>query len=683
MPTTKTAKRLVVGRRMPTDQLGEENLPKRRALPVLASDALSSNAYATQEMLLVLSLAGFAFYSYAPQVALCVVAVFAVVVLAYRQNVHAYPAGGDYEVVSRNLGRRAGVFAGAALLIDYSLTVAVSLSAAVANISSMDPRLAGAALPVAVALVVLLALLNLRGGRPHWGLLAAPTYLFLIAIVGMLLFAGIRLAAGEQIRAESADWELRETVAPTGFALAFLLARAFSTGNAALTGVETISSSVGTFREPRPRNAATTLLLTGAISVVLFLGITWLALATGVKVAERDDLLIGLPPGQEQQTVIAQIARAVFDGFPPAALFVMLTTAMILVLAANTAFRGFPVLASTLASNDLLPRQLKNRGDRLAFSNGIIALAIASAGLVLAFHADVTRLIQLYLVGVFLAFAMSQLAMVRHWSRALRGGSADRARLQGKRLVSATGFVLTGAVLLIVLVTKFLQGAWIVAVAVPLLAWLMLGIGRHYGRVEAAMHTPPDEKVTLPSRVRAVVLVARVDAPTLRALRYAQSQRPTSIEAVHIDVAGEGARELAAEWDRRGIPVPLRLISSPYREITRPVVEYLQGLGSSSPRDLILVYLPAYRPERWWQNLLHQQTALRLSNRLAAVPGVMVANVPQRGDGSGPGSRTLRDRAGDAVLRLRSAADGVRGRARRRFRPPRKRQRRNNSASIR
>jgi amino acid transporter len=633
MARTKNAKRVVLGRQMATHQMGETLLPKRLALPVFASDALSSNAYATQEILIVLSLAGFAFFSFTPWVALGVVCVFAVVVMSYRQNVHAYPSGGgDYEVVTTNLGQRPGVFVAAALLVDYVLTVAVSISSAVDNIASAAPALGPHKVTMAVGLIAVLALMNLRGVRESGAAFAVPTYLFMFAIFTMLIVAGIRLASGDVMQAESANWEIEpEIVAPAGFALAFLVARAFASGTTALTGVEAISNGVPAFEEPKSRNAATTLLLLGIISMTMFAGITWLALQTGVKVAENDADLIGLPPGQEQKTVIAQIAQAVFSGFPIGAAVVAVVTALILVLAANTAFNGFPVLGSILAADGFLPRQLRNRGDRLAFSNGILMLAMAAVVIVVGYGADVSKIIQLYIVGVFVSFTMSQFGMMRHWTRHIRQepDRSARARMQRNRIINTVGFALTGTVLIIVLTTKFTRGAWIVCIAMPLLFALMYAIHRHYQRVEAAMTVGDATKVTLPSRVSAVVLVGRLDAPTLRALRYAAAQRPTMVEAVHVDVAGNGAHALIAEWDRRGITVPLRIIASPYREVGRPIIEHVAGMRRSSGRDLVLVYVPSYAPDRWWQQLLHNQTALRLSNRLQQLPGVMVASVPQ------------------------------------------------------
>lgn len=625
------ARRLVLGRQTAKEEAGRAPLRKRLALPVLASDALSSNAYAVQEILVILSLAGFAFYSYTPAIAIAVVVVFTIVVLSYRQNVHAYPdGGGDYSVVGENLGPKAGVFAASALLTDYVLTVAVSISAAAANIGSAVPVLARWVVPMALLLILALMVVNLRGVRAAGPAAAIPAYLFMAAIFMMIAVGLIRSLSGDQMRAESADWQIQAEVAvPTGFALAFLLARAFSSGTTALTGVEAISSGVPGFRVPKARNAATTLALLGAVSMAMFSGVVWLALETGVKVTETNETLIGLPAGEEQKTVIAQVAQAVFSGLPVAALVVSAATVLILVMAANSAFDRFPVLGSILAGDGYLPRQLRARGDRLAFSNGIMMLAAAAALLVLAFGADVSRLIQLYIVGVFVAFTLSQLGMIRYWTRKLRDAQGrERLPMQAHRLVNVVGFLLTGMVLVVVLISKFAYGAWVVCAALPALFFLMTAIRRHYDTVDSGTSLRGSARVTLPSRVHAVVLVARLDAPTMRALHFAAAQRPTVLEGVHVDAAGSGARSLVEEWERRGIQLPLRLVASPYREVTRPVIEYVEGLRRSSPRDLVMVYVPTYRVGRWWENLLHEQTALRLRNRLARLPGVMVASVP-------------------------------------------------------
>jgi amino acid transporter len=631
-------KRILVGRALSSEQLHETLLPKRIALPVFASDALSSNAYATQEILLTLAIGGATLYKYAPWVAALVVLVFFVVVASYRQNVHAYPSGGgDYEVVGTNLGPRAGVFVASALLVDYILTVAVSISSAVANIRSALPSMVGEHQVLwAVGLIVLIVLMNLRGVRESGSAFAIPVYGFILSIYGMVAFAIFRIARGDVLSAESANWTVVAEGTFTGLALAYLVARAFSSGTTALTGIEAISNGVPAFKKPKSKNAATTLLLLGVIATSMFSLITWLSIYTGVKVTESNaDLL--LPNGQQaftdpqqQKTVMVQIAQAVFGDFHAGTFLVTATTALILALAANTAFNGFPVLGSILARDGYLPRQLHTRGDRLAFSNGIVVLAGLAIFLVLIYRADVTALIQLYIVGVFVSFTLSQFGMIRHWTRLLKEttDSKERARMMRSRVVNAVGFVLTGSVLIIVLGTKFTHGAWIVVIAMPLLYLLMQSIHKHYEHVKVELAAEESETVTLPSRVHAIVLVSKVHKPTLRAVAFARATRPSSLEAVTVDVDETDTAELQAEWDRRNIPVPLKVLDSPYREVTRPILDYVRSLHRSSPRDLVIVYVPEYVVGRWWEQILHNQSALRLKARLLFVPGVMVCAVP-------------------------------------------------------
>jgi amino acid transporter len=630
---TDLGKRVVLGRALRSDRLSETLLPKRIALPVFASDALSSNAYATQEILLVLSLGGAAlFTTYAPWVALAVVAIYFVVVASYRQNVHAYPSGGgDYEVVGTNLGQRAGVVVACALLVDYVLTVAVSISSAVANIASAAPSVGRHAVLVAVLMIVGVAFMNLRGVRESGTAFAIPTYGFMVAIYGMVIYAFVRLSQGDALVAESADWEVEAQSSFAGLALVFLLARAFSSGTTALTGIEAISNGVPAFRPPKSRNAATTLALLGVISMSMFSAITWLALKTQVKVAESNDELIGLPEGQSQKTVIAQVADAVFSDFRPGFLIVSFVTALILILAANTAFNGFPVLGSILARDGYLPRQLHTRGDRLAFSNGIITLAALAIVLVYLFDADVTKLIQLYILGVFISFTLSQLGMVRHWTRLMGQAQppAERARMIRSRGINFVGFVMCGAVLVIVLATKFTRGAWIVCIAIPALYVLMRAIRRHYDSVRVELKVDAaDEATALPPRVHGVILVSKIHKPVLRAVAYARAARPSTLEAVTVAVDPDEVAGLLAEWEDREIPVPLRVLDSPYREITRPIVDHVKEIRRDRPRDIVAVYIPEYVVGRWWEQLLHNQSAFRLKARLLFTPGVLVVSVP-------------------------------------------------------
>ncbi len=627
---TSLFKRALVGRPQASAKLGDTLLPKRIALPVFASDALSSNAYATQEILLVLGVGGAAFLSYTPWVALAVVLVFFVVVASYRQNVHAYPSGGgDYEVATVNLGANAGVVVASALLVDYVMTVAVSIAAAVDNIgSAFNPVNEHKAL-VAISLIALLAFANLRGVRESGTAFAVPTYAFMASIFFMVGWAIVRLLSGDELRAESADWTLIASGGVTGLAVVFLIARSFTSGTTALTGVEAISNGVPAFQKPKSRNAATTLLLLGVISMTMFASITWLALQTGVQVTDDDKDLIGLPDGETQKTVIAQIANAVFSNLPFMALVVSVATALILVLAANTAFNGFPVLGSILARDGFLPRQLHTRGDRLAFSNGIIALAATAMLLVYIFNADVSKLIQLYIVGVFVSFTVSQTGMVRHWTRLLRTEQDEvvRSQMRRSRVINSIGLVMTGTVLVIVLLTKFTHGAYLAILAMVVLFILMKAIRRHYTSVSVELQADSSVEM-LPSRIHAVVLVSKLHKPALRALAYARASRPATLEALTVSVDASETEALLADWEAAGIPVPLKVLDSPFREVTRPIVDYVTTKRAKSPRDIVDVYVPEYVVGRWWETLLHNQSALRLKTRLRFTPGVVVVSVP-------------------------------------------------------
>lgn len=638
----RVVKRVILGRAMRSDRLGETLLPKRLALPVFASDALSSVAYAPDEILLTLGLAGGALAAtHSWQIALGVVIVMVVVVMSYRQNVHAYPSGGgDYEVASVNLGPKAGLTVGSALLVDYVLTVAVSVSAGVQNAASAFTFLRGHEVAAAVTIVVLLTAMNLRGVRESGKAFAVPTYLFMFTIIGMGIVGFFREATGNLPMADSAEFELAPEPAMSSLgtaAMAFLLLRAFSSGCAALTGVEAISNGVPAFQKPKSRNAATTLLLMGAISVTMLASMIALARWTDVKIAEdpatqllKDGQAVG--DGYVQDTVMGQVAKAVFDGFHPGVVLVSVVTGLILFLAANTAFNGFPVLGSILAKDGFLPRQLHTRGDRLAFSNGILILAGAAAALIALYDAQVTKLIQLYIVGVFVSFTLSQIGMIRHWNRllAVERDSRTRARMHRSRIINAVGAAMSGMVLLVVLATKFFHGAGYAIAAMVVLFVLMMRVRRHYDRVrdELRVDEGDTKQQLLPSRVHAIVLVSKIHKPTLRALAYARATRPSILEALTVDVDPEETKALQAEWDRRDIPLPLKALDSPYREVTRPVVDYVKSIRSGNPRDLVVVYIPEYVLGHWWEQALHNQSALRLKGRLLFTPGVMVASVP-------------------------------------------------------
>ncbi len=630
------ARRLVLGQPFRSDKLSHTLLPKRIALPVFASDAMSSVAYAPEEIFLVLSVAGLSAYTMAPWIGVAVAVVMLVVVASYRQNVHAYPSGGgDYEVVTTNLGPTAGLTVGSALLVDYVLTVAVSMASAMSNIGSAFPFVAQHKVAFAVAAIVILTAANLRGIRESGTAFAIPTYAFIVGMIIMLFWGFFQIfVLGDHLQAESAGFEMHSEHGDImGFALVFLVARAFSSGCAALTGVEAISNGVPAFRKPKSKNAATTLLMLGTISVVLLIGIIVLAVETGVKIAERPgEQLIGAPAGYHQKTLLAQLADTVFAGFPLGLWLIAGVTALILVLAANTAFNGFPVLGSILAQDRYLPRQLHTRGDRLAFSNGILFLALAAIAFVIAFRAEVTALIQLYIVGVFVSFTLSQIGMVRHWTRHLRTETDPRARrhMQRSRVINTIGFIATGAVLIVVLVTKFAAGAWIAILAMSALFVMMKAIHKHYDTVarELAEQEAEQGEVILPSRNHAVVLVSKLHMPTLRALSYARATRPDVLEAITVNVDDSETRQLVHKWEDSDITVPLKVVASPYREVTRPVLDYVKRISKEAPRTVVTVFIPEYVVGHWWEQVLHNQSALRLKGRLLFMPNVMVTSVP-------------------------------------------------------
>jgi amino acid transporter len=626
-------KRILVGRPQRSDRLAHSLLPKRIALPVFASDAMSSVAYAPEEIFLTLSVAGVASYALSPWIGLAVVIVLLTVVTSYRQNVHAYPSGGgDYEVATVNLGRRAGLTVASALLVDYTLTVAVSISAAAANIGALVPMVAEHKVAFAVAAIALLTAVNLRGIRESGMAFAIPVYAFMAGMGAMIVWALTRvLLLGDEVRAESADLHLlAEGDAFTGLALVLLVLRSFTQGAAALTGVEAISNGVPAFRKPKSKNAATTLLLLGLLSVTMFMGLVVLAQLSGVKIAEDPERQFpDAPPGYEQHTMVAQLADAVFGDFRPGFFFVVIMTALILVLAANTAFNGFPVLGSILSQDRYLPRQLHTRGDRLAFSNGIVILAAFAVVLVIGFQAEVTRLIPLYTVGVFVSFTLSQTGMVRHWRRhlATETDPNERRRMRRAQAINGFGAVMTGVVLVTVLITKFTLGAWIAIAAMAGFFALMLAIHRHYDTVAAELDAT-DADTVLPSRNHAIVLVSTLHRPTLRAVAYARATRPDVLEAVTVNVDDRDTRKLARDWEKRKIPVPLKVVESPYREITKPVLDYVKRVRTKNPRDVVTVFVPEYVVGHWWEQVLHNQSALRLKARLLFQPGVMVVSVP-------------------------------------------------------
>lgn len=621
--------------------MGGQLLPKRIALPVFASDALSSVAYAPDEVLLTLALAGGVAVAQSLWVGLAVVVVLVVVVLSYRQTVHAYPSGGgDYEVVSTNLGPTAGLFVASALLVDYILTVAVSISSGAHYLTTAVPSLAGREVPIAVTLIVVLSVLNLRGLRDAGGAFAVPAYLYM-ASIGLLAVVGmVQLATGHLGQAPTAQYELVATPGHVdglvGLGGAFLLMRAFSSGCAALTGVEAISNGVPVFRRPKSRNAAATLAMLGAIAASMLMAILFLARETGVRIVDDPSTQLtlgGRPVGEDVHVapVIGQLASTVFGAGSPLFLLVTVVTGLILVLAANTAFNGFPTLASVLSRDSFLPRQLYKRGDRLSYSNGIVVLSLAAIVLVIAFDASVTRLIQLYIVGVFVSFTFSQLGMVRHWNRLLRRPQTgpERFRVLRSRVVNIIGFLLTAVVLVIVLLTKFTHGAWITLIMMGVVFAVQKGIRHHYDTVRNQLRVEDySAGRALPSRVHAIVLVSNLARPSMRAVATARASSPTSLELVSVVTDEQEEHKILQEWEESGLPVPLTLLSSPFRDVTQVVVAHIRHQRRRSPGEMVVVYVPQFLVSHWWENAMHNQTAVRLRQALLDIPGVVITTVP-------------------------------------------------------
>jgi amino acid transporter len=609
-------KRVFVGRPLSSQQMHETLLPKWLALPVFASDPLSSVAYATEEIVLVLAAGGAAYLSYSKWVATAIVALLVIVVLSYRQTCHAYPSGGGAFAVSLdNFGPVAALVAASALLVDYVMTVAVSVVAGVVAIVSGAPSLASHAVALSVGAVVVLMVANLRGVKESGRAFAVPTYAF-VSLTFIMVSVGVaKWAHGSLGLASTAHQHLPGTKHVLVLALVL---KAFASGCTALTGVEAISNGVPAFRRPKSRNAANTLAIMGALSLSMFIGITVLALHLKARAQSS-----GNP------SVISQIAASVFGGHSALFYLYQAATAAILILAANTAFNGFPVLSSILAQERYLPRQLHNRGDKLVFSNGIILLGGFAIALIAGFNANIDKLIQLYIIGVFTSFTLSQAGMVRHWNRELQSAPADRvSRIKVSRAVNFVGAAATTLVLGVVLYTKVQHGAWLALLAMVALFVLMQAIRRHYDAVSHELVVDVDTHTVLPARNHAVVLVSKLHLPTMRALAYARATRPSSLVALTVNTDDGDTQRLQREWDEHDIEVPLVILDSPYREITRPVLDYLRRLRGESPRDVVTVFLPEYIVGRWWEQLLHNQSALRLKARLLFEPGVMVTSVP-------------------------------------------------------
>ena len=632
----RSPKRWLIGDPLPSEKLEGQLLPKHLALPIFASDALSSVAYAPQELLLILTLGGLAFLSFAPWVAGAVVLLLVVVVASYRQLIKAYPSGGgDYEVAHKNLGEKAGLVVASALLVDYILTVAVSVASGVDNIISAFPQLHAFRVPMAVGFVIVLAAVNLRGVSESSKAFALPTYIFIGSTVVMIGTALVRTLVGHAPVAESAQYTVHSDQF-TQVAFVLLLLRAFASGCSALTGVEAVANGVQAFRRPKIANAQKTLVFMGGIAVVLFVGIVAVALISRVHYAESPCDLVGWKAcaTEPQRSVIAQIAAATFGGSSIPFFVIQAATAIVLLLAANTAFNGFPLLGSVLARDAYAPKSLQTRGDRLVYSNGVILLGLAAILLLVVYQASLTHLVQLYIIGVFVSFTLGQSGMVVHWTKLLRRGTPNRGQVIRSRMINGIGALFTATVLIVVTITKFTHGAWLVFVIMPLLFLLMLGINRYYGRV--AKEIAPDETTTFgASGDHAIVLVGTLQKPTLKALDYAIAARHESIEAVHINIDDAASERLSRQWDEMGIQVPLRIVPSPYRDISNPLIHYITQRRKDLGSEVVTVYTPQYIVGHWWENLLHNHKARRIRHKLMLVHGITIALVPWLLDSAG------------------------------------------------
>jgi amino acid transporter len=604
-------RRLAIGRRIATDREIEERLGPVKGLAIFASDNISSSAYATEEIMRVLVLAGAGALLLTMPLTIGIVVILAIVVTSYQQTIRAYPGGGgSYIVASENLGVGAGLVAAAALLTDYVLTVAVSVSAGVAALTSIFPGLFDWRVLLGVACVGVLWVGNLRGIRESANVFAIPTYVYLVAIYGLIGFGLWQSASGSlPTYTPPPGWLEEHGTQALGI---LLILRAFASGSVALTGTEAVSNGVPAFKPPEARNAGRVLIMMGTFFATIFLGISFLASQLGV-----------VPDPSEQETVVSQIARTLVGSGTPYHYLIQLSTALLLVLAANTAFNGFPRLASILARDGHMPRQFQFRGDRLAFSVGIAVLAILAGALIILFDGSVTNLIPLYTVGVFVAFTLSQSGMVRHWwvRRAEQRGWRWRAMLNG------TGALATGLVALFVGVAKFALGAWMVLILIPLLIGVMWAIAHHYHGVEKALAvTDPAEPLPL-REPRVVVPVSRLDRAALAALAYARSISD-DVTAVHVASDGSAVADMRRRWEAWGGPVRLVILESPYRALLAPLIAYLDATETMDPTRPTTVVLAEMVPRHLWEYPLHNQTALRLKLRLFLRPNTVVIDVP-------------------------------------------------------
>jgi amino acid transporter len=597
-------KRLIVGAPIPSRLAHHERFSRITGLAVLSSDALSSVAYATEEILRVLTLGGLAALGLVTPIGAVIATVMIVVVFSYRQTIHAYPSGGGAYIVAKdNLGRLPSLVAAASLLIDYVLTVSVSIAAGVAAITSALPQWQPHAVVLCLVFVLLLMLGNLRGIRESGQLFAGPTYFFIISILLMIAVGAWRyMSGGIQPVTTAQPLPPGTTMLPL-----FLLLTAFSNGCTALTGVEAVSNGVPAFRPPESRNAASTLVAMAVLAITMFVGITLLAHAYGIVPSDTE-------------TVVSQIARATFGGRGWPYYGVQAATMAILVLAANTAYADFPRLASIMARDRFLPRQFMNQGDRLAFSNGILILSVLASALLVIFGGDTHALIPLYMIGVFVSFTLSQAGMVIHWRRLQEPGWRSSAVING------FGAVVTGVVLAIVAMTKAAEGAWIIIVMIPVLVAIFEVTRRHYDRVASEL-TLRDWEPEAAGRHVVIVPIGGLQRAVVKALRYARSLS-SDVRAVFVELDPEATAALRRQWTEWGQGVDLVVLESPFRSLMEPLLDYIEDLQKAEPAVSVTVILPEFVPQRLWQHLLHNQHALLIKGALLFRPNVVVTSVP-------------------------------------------------------
>ncbi len=619
----------LIGRPLPTADAPHQTIGKLIGLAVFASDALSSTAYATQEILFILAAAGVGAFTYAFPIAIVIVGLLAIVTLSYEQIIHAYPGGGGAYIVARdNLGELPAQVAGAALLADYILTVAVSVSAGVAQVVSAFPALFQYRVHIAVGLVLFMMVVNLRGVRESGTAFAIPSYFFL-AMMSLTVFVGlIRYFTGTL--GVVTDPPHLETVRTLQGVSVFLILHAFSSGTTALTGVEAISNGITAFREPRSRNAGITLLWMSAILGTLFLGITFVSTQIGA-----------IP--SEHETVISQMARTVFDGRNAIYLAVIAATMVILIMAANTSFNGFPRLSALLGQDGFVPRQLAFRGSRLVYSRGIVALAMVAALLIIVFRASVTGLIPLYAIGVFLSFTLAQAGMARRWWKIGRLDATQVVRERGsvlrferswpvKMVVNGFGALCTTIVTFVFAVTKFRDGAWVVLILIPLLVFGFSAIHNHYRSLAKRLSLEDYAEPPRVMRHRVILPISGVHKGTLIALRYALALSD-DVTAVHVSIDPAEIERVRQRWDWWGKGTRLEILDSPYRLMIEPLLKYIEEIAAQrQPNEVITVVVPQFVPKHWWANALHAQTATWLRLALLGRPGIVITDVPYHVD---------------------------------------------------